>query len=158
MDDAVVRQSLEDLLTQANAHVSTRRSLENVATDKRDVRPTPETHSVWEQLEHMRIAQEDILRYTLDSSWRSPEWPAGYWPLAAARVTDEEWSRSIARLFADLDEVVAIARSPNVDLTAPIPHGEGRTYLRQILLVADHNAYHVGQIVVVRRLLGDWRD
>jgi hypothetical protein len=104
----------------------------------------------------MRLAQEDILRYTLDASWKSPDFPAGYWPKPTDDVDDAQWTESVERFLADLDEVAALARDPQRDLTAEIPHGEGRTYLRQVLLVADHNAYHAGQIVEVRRQLGDW--
>ena len=105
----------------------------------------------------MRIAQEDILRYALDPDWRSPEFPDGYWPRADGAVTDAVWKESLERFRADLVEVCALAQDPTRDLTAPIPHGEGRTYLRQVLLVADHNAYHTAQIVTIRKLLGDWK-
>lgn len=104
----------------------------------------------------MRLAQEDILRYALDASWTSPPFPEGYWPKAAEELTEEKWAASVAAFFADLEEVIKLAQDPNVDLTAVFPHGEGHTYIRQILLVADHNAYHLGQIVLTRKALGDW--
>jgi hypothetical protein len=116
----------------------------------------PGAHTVWELLEHLRIAQEDIVRYTLDPGWVSPEWPKGYWPDPAAAVTEEAWKASLDGFFAGLEETVALARNPAIDLTARLPHGEGRTYLRQVLLVADHNAYHLGQVVETRKALGDW--
>ena len=103
----------------------------------------------------MRLAQEDILRYTLDPAWKSPAWPEGYWP-AQPDPRDDEWNASVSVFEADLQHVVALTRDASRDLTAAIPHGEGRTYLRQILLVADHNAYHLGQIVQTRKLLGAW--
>jgi uncharacterized damage-inducible protein DinB len=109
---------------------------------------------VWEELEHLRLAQEDILRYTLDQGWVSPEWPQGYWP--RQDPTDEAWAASRSRVQADLEELLALVRDPQRDLTARLPKGEGRTYLRQVLLVADHNAYHLGQIVQTRKLLGAW--
>jgi hypothetical protein len=105
----------------------------------------------------MRVAQEDILRYTLDPNWTSPAFPTGYWPAAESPPTDSEWEASRTAFRRDLDEVCALARDPERDLTATIPHGEGRTYLRQVLLVADHNAYHLGQIVLTRKLLGAWK-
>jgi hypothetical protein len=110
-------------------------------------------------LEHMRIAQEDILRYTLDAAWQSPEWPGGYWPppAPADRITDEMWEASVKAFFSDLEEVIKLVSDPDIDLTASIPHGDGKTYLREVLLVADHNAYHLGQIVQTRKLLGDWK-
>jgi hypothetical protein len=114
-------------------------------------------HSVYEELEHMRIAQEDILRYSLDPSWRSPEFPKGYWPDPGVEVTEERWTRAVEGWKAGLAEVCALAEDASRDVTAEIPHGEGRTYLRQVLLVADHNAYHTAQVVAIRKLLGDWR-
>jgi uncharacterized damage-inducible protein DinB len=122
----------------------------------RNLRPLAGGHSVWQELEHMRLAQEDILRYTLDASWTSLPFPEGYWPKATERLTEEAWAASVAAFFADLDEVIKLAEDSTVDLTAEIPHGEGHTYLREILLVADHNAYHLGQIVQIRRALGAW--
>ena len=100
----------------------------------------------------MRLAQEDIFRYTLDPRWKSPTFPEGYWPEHPS-PTDAEWKASVKAFRKDLDEVVAFVRDPKTDLTARLPHGEGRTYLRQVLLVADHNAYHLGQIVQARKQL-----
>jgi len=157
MDDAVLREQLAGLLGDGQAHVKTEDALANVSTQFRGVRPHEDGHSVWEELEHMRIAQQDILRYTLDSSWASPKWPDGYWPTSTDKVTDEMWQASVDGFFADLKELETLVRDTSVDLTAKIPHGEWRTYLRQILLVADHNAYHLGQIVQTRKVLGDWR-
>jgi hypothetical protein len=104
----------------------------------------------------MRIAQEDILRYTLNPRWESPSWPGGYWPDPEKSLTAAVWSSSVKRFFDDLKEAKALIRNRSIDLTAEIPHGEGRTYLREVLLIADHNAYHLGQIVSVRKLLNDW--
>jgi uncharacterized damage-inducible protein DinB len=107
-------------------------------------------------MEHIRIAQEDILHYMTDAEWQSPEWPAGYWPANVAEVTDEMWNESVRRFSADLEALTDLAADESRDLTAEIPHGKGHTYLRELLLAADHNAYHFGQIVQTRRLLGDW--
>ncbi len=157
MDESVLREQLVELLRGGEAHVKADAALANVDPQFRNVRPPADVHSVWEELEHMRIAQQDILRYTLDASWTSPEWPEGYWPAKAESVTDEMWQASLDGFLADLDELVGLVRDSAVDLTAKIPHGDWRTYLRQILLMADHNAYHLGQIVQARKLLGDWR-
>jgi hypothetical protein len=156
VNDAILRNSLVDLLNGENAHVSPRRALDEVKAANRHKRPSPDVHSIWEELEHMRIAQEDILRYTLDADWTSPDWPGGYWPRERASVTDQMWDASVSNFFSDLEEVINLVRNPAIDLTAQIPHGEGHTYLREVFLVADHNAYHLGQIVQVRKLLGDW--
>jgi uncharacterized damage-inducible protein DinB len=156
MDDKVVREALVELLTKGNAHVTVDKALDGLPAELRGRRPAGDIHSVWEELEHMRIAQEDILRYTLDQGWESPDWPQGYWP-SSGPPDEEAWKTSAARFHADLEEVCALVRDPARDLSARLPQGQGRTYLRQVLLVADHNAYHLGQIVQARKLLGAWR-
>ena len=155
MDDQVLRLALLQLLTAGQAHVTVDKALAGLEPGLRGRRPQAEVHSVWEELEHMRIAQEDILRYSLDPAWTSPEWPRGYWP-TRAEPTEAAWSSSVSRFRADLAELGDLVRDPQRDLTTKIPHGEGRTLLRQILLVADHNAYHLGQIVQARKLLRAW--
>ena len=158
MTDSVLRDQLVQLLEGGQAHVSVEKALSGVEVRLRNVRPHPSLHSVWEELVHMRIAQEDILRYTLDDSWQSPEWPGGYWPEPGRNPTEAMWSQTISAFHADLKEATALVRDPVLDLTARIPHGQGRTYLRQVLLIADHNAYHLGQIVQVRKWLSNWPD
>jgi uncharacterized damage-inducible protein DinB len=158
MDEKVVREQLVALLKKEHAHVSVERALTGLDPKLRAVRPGEGVKSVWEEFEHIRIAQEDILRYTLDSSWQSPQFPAGYWPAKTDRVSDEQWTAAVSGFLAGLEEACALVRDASRDLTATIPHGKGRTYLRQILLIADHNAYHLGQIVETRKALHDWRD
>ena len=156
MNETVLREQLVALLRGAEAHVKAEDALAGINARVRSVRPAPEVHSVWEEFEHLRIAQEDILRFTIDATWKSPKWPEGYWPPPDQTVTDEMWRASIDGFFADLDEFIKIVQDPKFDLTSNIPHGAGQTYLREILLVADHNAYHLGQIVQARKLHGDW--
>lgn len=156
MDESVFRAQLVSLLKGGEAHVKAEVALADVGAQFRNVRPTADVHSVWEELEHLRIAQEDILRFAIDANWKSPKWPEGYWPVENQEVTDEMWDLSVKGFLADLEEVIKMARESTLDLTANIPHGTGQTYLRQILLVADHNAYHLGQIVQMRKLMGDW--
>ena len=156
MSEWKMRENLVELLRGDGAHASVEKALEGLPPTLRGVRPAEGTHSVYELLEHMRIAQEDILRYTIDAAWESPPWPSGYWPEEGGEVTEEIWESTRSRFFSDLDEVVELAEDTSIDLAAPIPHGEGRTWLREILLVADHNAFHGGQIVLVRKLLGSW--
>ncbi|MBI3759096.1 MAG: DinB family protein [Deltaproteobacteria bacterium] len=156
MNDSVLRHQLVELLQGGQAHLTPQQALADLTPALRNVRPATGGHSVWEELEHLRLAQEDILRYTLDAAWVSPAFPAGYWPKATAELTDAVWSASVAAFFADLAAVSALAQDASVDLTAEIPHGAGHTYLREILLVADHNAYHLGQIVQTRKALGAW--
>ena len=156
MNDSVLRDQLVQLLEGGQAHVSVEKALSGIEARLRNVRPHPSLHSVWEELEHMRIAQEDILRYTLDGSWQSPEWPDGYWPERGGDPSEAIWSQTISAFNAGLKEATALAKDPTLDLTARIPHGQGRTYLRQVLLIADHNAYHLAQIVQVRKWLSNW--
>jgi len=158
MQDSVLREQLVGLLRGGEAHIKTEKALDGIGANLRNVRPLPDAHSIWEELEHLRIAQEDILKYTIDPEWKSPPWPEGYWPSKNQNVTDDTWKASVDGFFASLAELIKLVEDVTVDLTATIPHGEWRTYLRQILLVADHNAYHLGQIVQTRKLLGDWRE
>ena len=155
MDDDVFRKELVELLVGGHAHVPVLEAFEGVPFAHCARRPGPGLHSAWEELGHVRIAQEDILRYTLDPRWTSPPWPEGYWP-REGEPTEEQWTSSLARFRADLDAVCAMVKDRARDLTARLPHGEGRTYLRQALLVADHNAYHAGQVVQTRKLIGAW--
>ena len=156
MKDAVLRKELRELLQGGQAHVTPKRALAEIKPELRNIRPAPDLPSVWEVLEHIRLAQEDILRYTRDASWKSPDWPDGYWPGSTEKLTEEMWSASVSGFFADLNAVIDLVQDTSRDLTDQIPHGEGRTYLREILLGADHNAYHFGQLVQIRKLLGNW--
>ena len=153
MDDAALREEVVKLLRGAQAHVTLDYALEGLSPEWRAHRQ-PGLHSIWQLLEHMRVAQEDILRYTLDPGWTSPAWPDGYWPENLSFLPEETWQKTRQGFQSDLDDAAQLAQE--VDLTSSIPHGEGRTYLRQLLLIADHNAYHLGQIVVVRKMLGQW--
>lgn len=156
MDAERLRDNLIEFLEGGGAHATVGAALEGLRPELRNVRPREDMPSVYEELEHLRIAQEDILRYTLDGDWISPEWPAGYWPTDNDDLTEEGWKGTVSAFFEDLAEVIKMVRDPALDLTAPIPHGEGHTYLREVLLVADHNAYHGAIIVQTRKLLGNW--
>jgi hypothetical protein len=115
-------------------------------------------YSAWQLVEHMRLTQEDILLFSKnrDGSYQSPEWPDGYWPSGEAPLDDEDWEKSIAGFRADRVAFEALVADPAQDLFAPFPWGEGQTLLREGLLIADHTSYHLGQLIVVRRLLGAW--
>jgi uncharacterized damage-inducible protein DinB len=156
MDDSRLRRDLLELLEGKSAHVGVEVAFADLKPQHRAVSLVGGGHTIWELLEHMRIAQEDILRYTLDPDWVSPEWPDGYWP-EAETPTEKQWAESFDAFQRDLEEVKALVRDAGRDLTAEIPHGEGRSYLREVLLVADHNAYHLGQVVEIRRVLGSWK-
>lgn len=156
MNDKNLRKNLVELLRGGSAHVSIKKALDEINPEIRNFRGTPNIHSIYEELEHMRIAQEDILKYTLDKYWNSPEWPDGYWPDNNDSMNDSLWENSYMGFFSDLESMIDLVNDESIDLTQEIPHGDGRTYLREILLVADHNAYHIGKIVDIRKILGDW--
>lgn len=157
MDDHALRSDLIELLRGGQAHITAKKALAGIEAEQRTVRPQDRIHSIYEELEHMRLCQEDILRYTLDATWKSPPWPDGYWPTDNDNLSEEKWAKTVAGFFSDLDELIKFVRETNLDLTGQIPHGEGHTYLREILLVADHNAYHLGQIMQTRKLLRIWK-
>ncbi len=156
-NDRSLREHLVSLLTGENAHVNFESAIKGVSKDIRSKRPRGAEHSLWEILEHLRIAQWDILEFSRRSDHVSPEWPAGYWPAKQAPPSDDAWSKSVKAFRADLRAMADLVENESTDLFAKIPHGTGQTILREALLIADHNAYHLGQFVQLRRLLGDWR-
>lgn len=156
MNERNFRKNLVELLRGGSAHVSIEKALDDINPEIRNFRGTPNIHSIYEELDHMRIAQEDILRYTLNENWKSPEWPDGYWPDDNDSMNDDIWNNTYKSFFSDLETLVDLVNDESVDLTKEMPHGEGHTYLREILLVADHNAYHIGKIIDIRKILGDW--
>jgi len=154
------QKSLRDhvlyLLRGGGAHLSFDKAVEGIPPHLRGAKVEPVPHTPWRLLEHLRIAQWDILRFTLDPDHRSPDWPTGYWPDGDAPPDGAAWDRAAAAYRADGAAMQALVADPGTDLFARIPHGDGQTVLREALLVADHAAYHLGQLVVVRRLLGCW--
>jgi hypothetical protein len=148
-----VRQHISNLLTKAEAHVALREALKNFPKDLRGSKPEGGPHTPWQLLEHIRIAQWDILEFSRSAKHKSPKWPDEYWPKTAAPPSDKAWDKSVKQVLADLEAVHKLITDPKRDLTTKIPHGDGQTLLREALLVADHNAYHLGQLVMVRRIL-----
>ncbi len=156
--DGALRQELAGLFEKSHAHVSWKPALSGVPAEIRGVKPKGAPHSLWQLLEHLRIAQWDILEFSRDSKHVSPDWPSGYWPAASAPPNDREWEKSLHAFEHELSEFGKLVLDPKTDLFAKIPHGTGQTILREALLLADHNAYHIGQFVIVRRLLGAWHE
>jgi hypothetical protein len=156
--DQSLRQHVLYLLRGGGAHLSFDRAVAGLPTDLRGVRPRGLPHSCWRLVEHMRIAQWDILEFCRNAKHVSPEFPDGYWPDGDAPPTAGAWSKSIGAFRADLKSIEELVADRATDLFAKIPHGDGQTVLREALLVADHNAYHLGQVVLIRRLLGAWKD
>lgn len=154
--DAALRQHLLELLHGGHAHADFDTAVRGLAPALRGKRPRGAEHSPWEILEHLRIAQWDILEFSRDPGHESPDWPSGYWPRTPAPPDTKAWERSVRAFRRDLKAMSDLAANPATDLLARIPHGNGQTVLREALLVADHNAYHLGELVLVRRLLGAW--
>jgi hypothetical protein len=156
MKEKALRGYLAKVLTWGEAHADWKTALAGMEFAKAGIRPAGMPHSAWELLEHVRIAQWDILEFSRNAKHTSPEWPSGYWPANAAPASQKEWDDSAARLLKDTKAMAKLVSNPETDLFRKIPHGSGQTILRQVLLLADHNAYHLGQLVLVRRAVGAW--
>ena len=153
MSDPVRKQVLA-LLNGGNAHVPFDKVMKDFPAKLRGVKPEGAPHTAWQLLEHMRIAQWDILEFSRSSKHKSPEWPSGYWPETEKPPNDDAWKKSVASFEKDIKAMQKLVEDPKTDLFARIPHGTGQNIFREALLVADHNAYHLGQLVLLRRLLG----
>jgi hypothetical protein len=158
MKNDTLREHLLDLLRGGDAHLNFEKAVAGLPEKLRGAKPPGLPHTPWRLVEHMRIAQWDIHRFSIDPIHQSPSFPDGYWPEGDAPRRPGAWDESIASFQADLRAMMTLVADPNTDLFAPLSHGQGQTILREALLVADHNAYHLGQLVTVRRLLGAWRD
>lgn len=152
--DDVVRQHLLELLRGGSAHVDFEKAIGGLPAKLRGAKPAGQPHTAWRLLEHLRIAQRDILDFTRDARHPSPPWPEGYWPEGDAPPDAKAWDRSARQFRADLKAMQKLVADPATDLLAPIPHGQGQTVAREAMLLADHNAYHIGQLAFLRRLLG----
>jgi hypothetical protein len=155
--DTKLRQQLVELLTGGNAHVTVAGAVADFPVEKRGLLATGLEHSGWQLLEHIRIAQWDILEFSRNPKHQSPDFPGGYWPKSPAPPDDGAWTKSVQSVASDLRAMIRLVKNPRADLFAPFPWGDGPTLLREALLLADHNAYHVGQMVDVRRALGIWK-
>jgi hypothetical protein len=155
-DHSPLRDHLLELLHGGSAHVSFDDAVNGFPVELAGVRPEGAPHSAWELVEHMRIAQEDILRFSQSADHASPPWPKGYWPNSPAPRDAAHWDETVAAIRRGLTEFESLLGAPDQDLFRKLPWGEGQTLLREALLIADHNAYHLGQLVIVRRLLGAW--
>jgi hypothetical protein len=152
-----LRIQLAEMLEWGDAHVSFDAAVEGLPVKLRGVRPEGLPYSPWQLLEHMRIAQRDILDFCIDPNYQQPAWPDDYWPKSEAPPSPEAWDESVAAFRADRKAFQELVADPEIDLFDKVPQGDGQTYLREVLLAADHGAYHVGELVAVRRLLGAWK-
>ncbi|HKW25392.1 MAG TPA: DinB family protein [Terriglobales bacterium] len=155
--DQALRQLLLDLLKSGNAHVKFDEVVKDFPEGLRGKKLPGQPHTAWRLLEHMRIAQWDIVEFSRSSKHVSPEFPDGYWPEGDAPPSAAAWEKSVKQFRADLKAMQDLIADPKADLYARISWGDGQTVLREALLVADHNAYHLGELLMIRRLLGAWK-
>ncbi len=151
MDD--LRKHLINLLDMKGAHIDFDGAVKDFPPALRGAKPAGAPHTAWQLLEHMRLAQWDILEYSRDPKHVSPDWPKGYWPETDEPPNDSAWNQSIKKFHHDLAEMKKLVANPELDLLAPIPHAGEHTLLREALLLADHNSYHLGQLMYLRKLL-----
>ena len=154
--DALVREQLVNFLRGGNAHITVKTAFENFPPAFFNEKPLRLFFSAWQLLEHMRITQWDILEFIRNPNHNSPEWPGGYWPAENQKADEEKWQHTLSQFTSDLDELEQLVKNPNTALYSPLPHARSYTILREILLVGDHNAYHLGQMIMLRRLLNIW--
>jgi uncharacterized damage-inducible protein DinB len=154
--DRELRRHVLDLLSGEGAHAKFEEIVNGIPFKLRGTKPPGFLHSAWMLLEHVRIAQWDILEFSRNPKHASPDWPAGYWPSTEAPRSAAAWDKGVRQFRRDLRAMQELVERPQTDLFAPIPWGDGQTILREALLMADHNAYHLGQLVALRRVLGVW--
>lgn len=155
-DDKTLREHLVRLLRWNDAHLDFAAAIADLPAELRGAKPRSQPHTPWRLLEHMRICQWDILEFCRNPEHVSPEFPDGYWPARDAPPDGPAWDRSVDAFCKDLRAFEELVADPAIELFIPITHGNGQTILREVLLLSDHNAYHLGQFVLVRRLLGAW--
>ena len=155
--DKLLRKHLVKLLEGGDAHTTFDDAVADLPAALQGKTPKGAEHSPWQLLEHVRIAQWDILEFAINPKHKSPKWPEGYWPKIAEPPDEKAWQKSVQAFRADMTRFIKLLADDSTDLFAKIAHGDGQTILRQALLAADHNSYHLGQLVLVRRLLGAWK-
>jgi hypothetical protein len=154
--DKDLREHLVSVLKGGQAHVHFMDAIDGLPEAKRGAFAEGLPHTAWQLLEHTRIAQWDILEFSRDAKHVSPGFPEGYWPKTPVPPDEAAWQKSVQSFQRDLQGMIKLVKNPKTDLYAAIPHGQGQTILREVLLLADHNAYHLGQLVDLRRALGTW--
>jgi hypothetical protein len=156
-DDLALREHVRRLLEWEDAHVSFDTAIASIPVKVRGTKPKGSPYSLWQLIEHLRITQHDLLDFCLNPNYKELDWPADYWPAAAAPSSAAAWEKAVRQFRHDRKELQQLAMDTTIDLGSRIPHGNGQTYLRELLLAADHAAYHVGELVLLRRLLGIWK-
>jgi DinB superfamily len=154
--DKLLRQQLAKMIDWNEAHADLTTTLDGFPAKLRGRVPEGFPHSAWQLLEHIRLALWDIVEFSRDAKHISPKWPEGYWPETVAPPSDKAWESTVNAILNAQEELRRLVNDPSQDLFKRLPHGDGQTLLREVLLAADHGAYHLGQLVLVRRALGAW--
>lgn len=157
-DTGPVIKQLIDLITKGNAHVTFEEAVENVPFKNTGIKPNNLRYSIWMVAEHIRITQADILDFSINANYKELKWPDEYWPTHEMPKDKSEWQKCLGQILHDKNQFIDLLNKPGVDLFKPFPHGNGQNLLREALLIADHNSYHTGQIVLIRRLLNNWHN
>jgi len=156
--DTLLREQLRRLLESDNAHMTLDEAVAHFPREHINTKPPHVPYTPWHLLEHLRITQWDILEFIRDPQYVSPKWPEGYWPTEDTQADETIWEQTLSSFRSDLHALQQMATDPTINLYAPIPHGNGQTILGEILLVADHNAYHTGEFAILRQVMETWRD
>jgi hypothetical protein len=151
-----LREHVVKSLKSGQAFIAYKEALKDVKPELRGMRPNEAIHSVYEELEHIRRAQKDLLDFALDPDWKPTEWPAGFWPEEGHMPTEEEWKNTLNGFLKDQRRAVKFAENEDIDLLSLVPQTEN-TYLRELMIIIEHNAYHFGKILDIRKSLGDWK-
>jgi hypothetical protein len=155
-DTKPIIKQLIDLITKGNAHVTFEQAVENISFKNIGVKPNNLPYSIWMLAEHIRIAQADILDFSINPNYKELKWPDEYWPKDVMPKDESGWQKCLGQILHDRDKFIDLLNKPGVDLFTPFHHGNGQNLLGEALLIADHNSYHTGEIVLIRRLLNDW--
>ena len=153
----ILREHLVRSLKSGQAFVSFDNALSGLKPENRNVKINDTLHSIYEELEHMRICQQDLLYYAFEEGWEPRPWPEGFWPEPGHEATEEEWRATISGFMNDLEKAIELVENQDIDPLSVIPGSVNEfTYLREIMIIIEHNAYHLGKIVDIRKALGDW--
>jgi hypothetical protein len=153
----IITRQLIELLTKGNAHVTFDQAVANISLKNLSIKPKNLPYNIWMLVEHIRITQADILDFSINAKYKELKWPDEYWPTGEMPKDEHDWQKSLEQIRQDRDRFIALLSKQDVDLFTPFAHGSGQNLLREAMLIADHNSYHIGEIVLIRRLLNDWQ-
>jgi len=156
-NDKALREQLATFLQGDQAHMSLADAVKGFPVKDMNLKPKSVPYTFWHLLEHIRIAQWDIVEFVKNPNYEELKFPDDYWPKKNAKATKKDWDHTLARYASDLREMIAIVKDPKTDLHARIPHGDGQTILREAILIVDHNSYHIGEFAILRQVVGNWK-